>query len=433
MGKNNNIQMDISKRIIIQEQLNQGRTASDIASLLKVHKSTISREIKNYRYLCFKEETKPSLCSKCKDNSSCNLKHKCGRMLCNNKCRGCKTLEVCSHFNLIVCNIENRYPFVCNNCRYIQICQRNHYLYDARKANEAASEIRRVTRQGINLSHDEYLLLDKTVKDGINKGQSIFHIVKANAVGICVKTAYNYINSGMLSIKSIDLPRAVTLKKRHASLPSKYEYDENKNIDRSHRMYADWLVYQAKKRIIIYWEMDFLGAPKKSEQEILSLIIPQFEFVYLIAIQNPTKEKVIKVFDDLQEKLGDDFSKVFEAILTDRDCKFNSFQDIECDCDGVIRTRIFFCNPAASTQKPFIENINNQLRSVFKKGVKLSNITQDQCNEISSNLNSRFLNSIDGKRPVDLFVDYFGIEILHKLGIKIINPKDVKIVSFKKY
>jgi len=425
--------MDLSKRMIIQNQLNQGHTASDIASILKVHKSTISREIKNYRYLCFKGENKPSICSKCERNAFCNLKHRCGSILCSNKCVGCKSLEVCSHFKLIVCNIETRYPFVCNNCRYIHICRRNHYLYDARKANESSIEIRRVTRQGINLSNDEYLSLDKTIKDGVDKGQSIYHIWKSNDVGKCLKTIYNYINSGKLSIKSIDLPRAVTLKKRHSSLLSKYEYNENKNIDRSHRMYADWLIYQARKRIIIYWEMDFLGAPIKSEQEILSLIIPQFEFVYLIAIQNPTKEKVIDVFDDLQEKLGDDFSKLFEAILTDRDSKFNSFQDIECDHNGVIRTRIFFCNPASSTQKPFVENINNQLRSVFKKGVKLSDITQTQCNEISSNLNSRFLNSIDGKRPVDLFVEYFGLEILDKLGLKIIEPNDVKIVSFKKY
>ena len=71
-------------------------------------------------------------------------------------------------------------------------------------------------------------------------------------------------------INTIDLPRAVTLKKRKSSPPSEYEYLENKNIDRTGHLYSDWLIYQAKKRIVVYWEMDFLGVPHSSEQMIMS-------------------------------------------------------------------------------------------------------------------------------------------------------------------
>ena len=433
MGKNNNIQLDLSKRKIIQDGLAEGATATEISSILKIHKSTVSREIKNYRYLSFKGDEKPSFCSTCQNNKTCSLRHKCGRTLCNCKCVGCKSLEICDKYKPINCKIETRFPFVCNKCKYDKICMRNHYLYDAKKADESAKSIRKESRQGIDLSNEEYHFLNKTIQDGVDKGQSLYHILKTTDVGKTLKTIYNYVNSGQLSVKPIDLPRAVTLKKRKKKIPNKYEYNENKNIDRRHRMYSDWLVYQAKKRIIVYWQMDFLGAPKRSEQQILTLTIPQFEFVYLIPINYPDTEKIKKMFDLIEVMLGDDFSKVFEAILTDRDCKFNDFASIEVNDLAVVRTRIFFCDPAESNQKPSVENFNEQIRAVFKKGVLLSNITFDQCNVISSHLNSRYLNSIDGKRPCDLFIEYFGIEVFNKLNLQIIEPKEVKIVTFKKY
>ena len=108
-------------------------------------------------------------------------------------------------------------------------------------------------------------------------------------------------------------------------------------------------------------------------------------------------------------------------------------KEIEVRKDATIRTRIFFCDPGASNEKPFVENLNQQIRVIFPKGSILSNITKELCDEISSNLNSRFLNSIDGKRPIDLFIEYFGIEVLDKLNLKIIEPNDVKILRYDKY
>lgn len=102
--------------------------------------------------------------------------------------------------------------------------------------------------------------------------------------------------------------------------------------------------------------MDFLGVPHNSEQMIMSLIIPQFQFVYLVVFNKPKQEDVINFFNKLDKVLGNDFETLFEAILTDRDPRFNSFKNIEVrDDDGVIRIRIFFCNPGASNEKPDLQ------------------------------------------------------------------------------
>lgn len=434
MGKNKGKQLDLSKRRVIAKALEDDKTATEIASLLSCHKSTISREVRKYRYISFKGDDNPSICSTCSKNVECSLRHRCGRMMCKSKCVGCKSLVTCDKYVEIKCHINDRFPFICENCHFINSCKRDHYSYSPEKAQEAASNIRRESREGINMSEEQYRHFDKTILDGNKKGQSFYHIHKSNDLGRCLKTIYNYSHQGKISVRPIDLPRAVTLKQRKSSPPSEYEYLENKNIDRTGHLYSDWLIYQAKNRIVVYWQMDFLGVPHSSEQMIMSLIIPQFQFVYLVVFNKPKQEDVINFFNKLDKVLGNDFETLFESILTDRDPRFNSFKNIEVrDDDGVIRTRIFFCNPGASNEKPLVENLNQQIRVIFPKGCLLSNITQDLCDEISSNLNSRYLNSIDGTTPSELFIKYFGEEIFKKLNLKVIKPNDVRILKYNKY
>ena len=81
-----------------------------------------------------------------------------------------------------------------------------------------------------------------------------------------------------------------------------------------------------------------------------------------MVFNKPKQEDVINFFNKLDETLGGDFETLFEAILTDRDPRFNCFKDIEVRDDAVIRTRIFFCNPGASNEKPLVENLNQQIR-----------------------------------------------------------------------
>lgn len=433
MGANKGKQLDLSKRKVLANLLKERKTATEIGNVLQCHKSTISREVLKYRYVSFKGDDKPSICSTCSRNASCDLKRRCGRMLCSSRCVGCKALEACDGYVEIKCRVNDRFPFVCVGCRFINTCKRDHYSYSPEKADEAASAIRRESREGINMTEEQYREFDRVILEGNERGQSFYHIHKSNDLGRCLKTIYNYSHQGKISVRPIDLPRAVTLKVRKPSPPREYEYPENGGVDRTGHLYSDWLVYQAKRRIIVYWEMDFLGAPQRSEQMILSLVIPQFQFAYLAPFSSPKKEDVLGFFESLDEELGEDFERLFEAILTDRDPRFTCFRDMEVREDATIRTRVFFCDPAASNEKPLVENLNQQLRVVFPKGCPLSDITPELCNEVSSNLNSRFLNSIDGKRPLDLFIAYFGEETYRKLHLRVVEPNDVRIVRYDKY
>ena len=78
-----------------------------------------------------------------------------------------------------------------------------------------------------------------------------------------------------------------------------------------------------------------------------------------------------------------------------------------------------------SNQKPNVENINSQLRLFIDKKADLSNITQDQCYELASNMNCRLLNSLAASSPMDAFIQLYGEETLPKIHQHKIEPKSV--------
>lgn len=163
------------------------------------------------------------------------------------------------------------------------------------------------------------------------------------------------------------------------------------------------------------------------------LSIPEISFVLLYLIKDTTTEKVKTVFDTIENEIGTDNFKILSpAILTDRDTVFDDFSKIEVDDNREIRTHIFFCDPGVSNQKPYVENINAQLRTTFPKKSILNEYTQDEINFACSNLNSRFLNSIYNKTPYGLLISIFGEELAAALHITKIDPKNVSLKPIHK-
>lgn len=88
------------------------------------------------------------------------------------------------------------------------------------------------------MSESEFAEMDRIIKEGIDNKESIYHIVKSNpGITPSVPTVYRIINERQLTTKRMDLPYAVTYKKRKVS--PQYEYKENSKIDRSKRTYID--------------------------------------------------------------------------------------------------------------------------------------------------------------------------------------------------
>lgn len=321
------------------------------------------------------------------------------------------------------CPTLKRWPYVCTNCknRYKK-CPFIKFKYDAKIAQRKANANLINSRKGIDINNDEFNKLDSIIKKGVDENKSIYQIKIENKDQIdkSITTLYRYINNGILTTKRIDLPRAVKFKKRKHN--KKYEYSENKEIDRTGHTYLDYLSYIHKNPRVNVWQLDFLGAIKTDSKNILSFIFPEVHFTLLDIIKNPNSTKVVKFFDDLEEKIGTEaFIELIPVILTDRD---PCFSDILGICfskiTGEERCKIFFCDPYVSNQKPHVENINGQIRKFFPKGKSVDKYTKNDIRQINKTLLNTPIRSLDSNTPAEAFKVVYGEDLYYKI-LDIVN------------
>ena len=326
-----------------------------------------------------------------------------------------------NHFDgaIASCPKLNRWPLVCTKCklRYSNDCVYVKFKYDAKIAQKKADANLINSRKGIDLTNEEYKLLDSIVKKGVDENKSIYQIKIENndIIDKSITTLYRYINKGFLSTKRIDLPYAVKYKKRKHN--KKYDYSENKKIDRTGHTYLDYLSYIHNNPILNVWQLYFLGAIKTDSKHILSFVLPEVHFTLLVIITNPNSNKVVKFLDDLEEKIGiDAFRELIPVILTDRD---PNFADIEGICfskiTGEERCKLFFCDPYVSNQKPNVENINKQIRKFFPKGKSIDHLTTKDVLNKNLTLLKTPLKSLDGNTPEDAFKAVYGEDLFYKI------------------
>ena len=138
-------------------------------------------------------------------------------------------------------------------------------------------------------------------------------------------------------------------------------------------------------------------------------------------------QTVIDIFDHLEKVLGlEMFQKMFPVILTDNGSEFSNPEALEQSCDKTQkRTKIFYCDPYSSWQKPHVENNHTNLRKILPKGKAFNNLTQADVNKIISHLNSYNRKSFNDKTALEMFAVIYGKEVIQKLNINAIHPNQV--------
>lgn len=374
MTLNNGKHLTFDKRMVISNSIAKGLKLKEIAELIGVDPTSVSKELKRNRK---------------------------------------KTNDIG-----IPCNKLSRFPYICNRCnKKYMVCGYGKYEYNAKFAQSKADNKLVANRSGISLNEVELKRLDEAIKEGIKDKRSVYDIVNSlNDINVSVSTVYRYINKKYLTIRKIDLPYAVTYKKRKKA-NKKYDYSENTKFSRNNRTYLDYLAYKNSHPGLFHTQMDFLGAIKASSTNILTLSIPELHFVLLYKVKKYSYKDVLIVFNELEDKLGiDDFKKIFPYILTDRDPLFSNFEALEFSYNtGEERTHIFYCDAFCSAQKGNVENMNKQLRIFFPKKDSIDKYSKEDIKRINIRLNQRRLASLSTSTPEEAFIKVYGLEIYNKL------------------
>lgn len=428
----------------IEKGIRESESLKEIAKAINKDPTTISKEVLKHR-----SDATPELqfltlspCTKCVNFGNCNVIKLCDIKGCSNQCRICKRVDAttrCYRFVKAICKRTHRFPYVCNGCPKRRTCRLQKYEYIPMSAQRQYEKELHETRQGLNLTNDEFKLIDETLERGFKQGQSINHIIANNpGLNISVKTGYNYVNSGNFKVKHNDLPNyANHILKKRKIIPKEYEYQENQNMNRKGREYYDYLLYVDNNDIIYHGELDCVGITKDYVGALLTIIIPKWSFLLLYKLDVKDMTHVNSRIDFVYQMMGyDKFNKYLGVLLTDRGPEFNDYLGIEIDNEtGIRRTRLFYCDSGQSTQKPFVERINREIRRYVFKGQSVEKITQEDCDLIASNINNMTLDGLGNRTPYEFAKRFLGEEVLEKLNIKYIKPDDlvVKNIDMIKY
>jgi IS30 family transposase len=262
---------------------------------------------------------------------------------------------------------------------------------------------------------------DHIVSPLIRKGQSIHHIYLSHRDELFCseKTLYTLIDSSLLTVRNLDLPR-----KPQRKLPRrKREFKIDRGC-RCNRTFEDYLALLADRPDTPATLMDSVVPCREGSKVLLTLFWPQAQFLLVFLRDFNTAHSVAEIFDHLDTLLGREaFRRLFPVVLTDNGSEFSDPSTLEHDG----RTRVFYCDPLQSNQKSPIERAHEFIRAVLPKGSSFDDLTPELCRLLCSHINSYRRDSLQGKSPNDAFAWLYGEEILSKLEIQKIDPDDVTL------
>lgn len=322
-----------------------------------------------------------------------------------------------------ICPALLKAPFVCNPCSKKRVrCRYQKQFYSAKKAQQEYEALLSEAREGIPLTKESFYEIDRTISEGVKRGQRLYHIMQSKTPGVSKSTVYRHLKRGYLSVSSIDFPRIVKFRPRR-QLPAEY-VSKTAKIG---RMYNDFLAYTAAHDISSWVEMDTVIG-RIGGKVILTFDFTFCNFMFARLLENKTALEVTQKVRDLKVQLAAKqrhFGGVFPLILTDNGGEFANASSIEADLDGERETHLFFCDPNRSYQKPYVEKNHTLFRDIVPKGSSFDDFTQDTVDLIFSHVNSVKRKSLFGKTPYEVFVFTFGDTVAKLLGIEPIPAERV--------
>lgn len=147
----------------------------------------------------------------------------------------------------------------------------------------------------------------------------------------------------------------------------------------------------------------------------------------VILHKNKTADSMSESLNNFQDKLSDkEYNRLFSLLLTDRGTEFAKPQQFEININtGEIRSKIFYCDPQQSSQKPHVENNHNFIREILPNGQNWSGLTQEKINLMFSHINSTPRESLGDKTPYEIFTFIYGKNLADKLNIQKIEKDEV--------
>lgn len=408
-------------RSFIEDALTNGYPLNEIAKHLGKDPRTISKEVKRNRII---KESKTEFKGGCINRKSCQVQHLCSDA-CKSLCKSCievNCMRKCVDFKSKSCARLNKFPHVCNGCDSKYPCKLDKYFYRSKVADANYRDNLETSRQGINMTSDELVSLDKLVSPLIRMGQPLYHIYSnhKDEIKCSQRTLYQYIENGLFSVRNIDLRRKVKYKPRKKK--SNIQRKTNHRIGKSYDDFCKYVIENPESEVV---EMDTVIG-RKGGKTLLTLFFRKSSLMAALLLDQNTQSCVIDAIDKIYNDIGAEvFHSSFPICLTDNGSEFLDSQSIEYDKDGIKRTQVFYCDPMSSHQKGQLEKNHEYIRYVLPKGSSFDHLSQEKITLLINHINSVSRKSLKDKTPFELGEQFLDTKLLDALSLDKIDADNI--------
>lgn len=399
--------LTLKDRQDIEEALNEGKSFKTIGILVNKDCTTISKEIRK-NFTIVKPTSFNSNTNCCKYKRDCSYTNLCHNS-CNKLCHFCsKCNNICPDFVYDTCDKLDKPPYVCNCCDNRKGCRKVKYVYKSKEAQEAYYQLLKSSREGVNLTEEEFKVLSEIIIPAIRQGHSPAMIVMNNPdLGRSEATIYRDIDKGLYdSINNNHLPRKVKMKKRQSDVEKEIRNTKN----REGRTMEDKSLYKAEHPNAREVQFDTVEGIKGGKC-LFTIHFPAISYMIAFLIESQKAVIIVSYMSIIKQAWKEQFIRDFEIGTTDNGKEFQLPDEMEY-YDGINKMHLFYCDPGKSWQKAEIENNHTFIRRILPKGTSFDNLTQEDINLMMDHINSTPREELNGHTPYELACIMIGEDII---------------------
>lgn len=203
-------------------------------------------------------------------------------------------------------------------------------------------------------------------------------------------TLYKWIENKLLKVKNIDL-----LQKCHRKARQNHTRENKVKLGTSIDQRPEII---NSRSVFGHWEGDSVVG-KDGRSSVLTLVERKTHVSFVLKTDVKTSEATYHSLLKLQERIGENFHKIFQSITFDNGPEFAASDAFEA-----LGPAVYYTHPYSAWERGQNEHFNGMLRRFIPKGKDLSFLTQDDLDRFASRLNTLPRKSLGYSSPEDLFL-----------------------------
>lgn len=288
---------------------------------------------------------------------------------------------------------------------YNAVDAHNNYLFK-RGLSKGEYKLRKYSKMAKYI--EDKIKIDKWAPDvivGYMKVHNYFQ--REGFCDITVPTIYNAIRLEIIDVKIEDT--------RRMKYKSEYTYKDKSQLSISKIPYSiENRPEEVNNRTVFgHFEIDTVIGTRRGKHEcLLTMTERKTRFEIIFKIASKTSENIVNKINQIKKFMNKHYDKIFKSFSTDNGSEFSDFLGIIKDS----KTKIYFCHPYCSGEKGTNEKSNSMIRYFIPKRTLIENYSFEDINNITNWMNNYPRKILNYKTPLEAFLEEFDDKsVINKL------------------